>query len=521
MKKIIVYISIFISFLLAKDEDLLKVLEYGDVYHAEQIIDGIKDESIKNFYTGIYYMYIGDYKSAEEYILKVSSDIKISDQEKFFVKYIPYLAQTFSSGYKKYESEHFEVYLKDRDIVLSDLILKVLEQIYKFYGQKFGYYPEKKVRVEVYNTKKEFSIASTLGEEIVEKTGVVGICKFNRIMVLSPECLPFGYRWCDTLAHEYTHFILNRITEFKYPLYLHEGTARYFDTLYRSTESLCFVIGNLNLLLEAKKKNELIPFEKMKGSLVYLDSQQQVELAFAELSTFIEYLINTFGGDKFIEFVKKYKNYDKEERLYKEIFGIEFKNIVSGWYENIDKKEELVKKYPGAVADFKLTFAEDEKSLVGLDMWQYIELGDKFFSNKNYNVALYQYKKAQKQQTYNPVVMTRIAKCYILQNKYDDAEKVLQECIFVNPNYVTAYELLVKLYYEKGEYEKAMKYYEDVLQINPFNWEVHKIVAEMLADLGKTKDAIKKYEIVLLLNPSDVETKIKYNSIKKYLEYKK
>jgi tetratricopeptide (TPR) repeat protein len=523
MKKIIFLVSILISLVLfAKEEkDFIKMLEYGDIYNAEQIIVNVKNEDMKNFYTAIYYMYTGDYNTAEEYMLKISSDIKISDQEMFFVKYIPYLAQTFSSGYKKYESEHFEVYLKDRDIVLSDLILKVLEQIYKFYGQKFGCYPEKKVRVEVYNTKKEFSIASTLGEEIVEKTGVVGICKFNRIMVLSPECLPFGYRWCDTLAHEYTHFILNRITEFKYPLYLHEGTARYFDTLYRSTESLCFVIGNLNLLLEAKKKNELIPFEKMKGSLVYLDSQQQVELAFAELSTFVEYLINNFGEGKFIEFVKNYKNYDKEERLYKEIFGIEFKNILSGWYENIDKKEELVKKYPGAVADFKLTFAEDEKSLVGLDMWQYIELGDKFFSNKNYNVALYQYKKAQKQQPYNPVVMTRIAKCYILQNKYDDAEKVLQECSFVNPNYVTTYELLVKLFYEKGEYEKAMKYYEDVLQINPFNWEIHKIVAQMLTDLGKIKDAVKKYEIVLLLNPTDTETKITYENIKRYLENKK
>jgi tetratricopeptide (TPR) repeat protein len=516
--KILSTILIFSTILFANDE-LFKILEYGDFSKAKQMISEIRNEDTKNFYTAVYYMYNGNYSVAEEYISKISSNTKFSEQEIYFINYIQFLSQTFSSGYKKFENEHFEVYLKDRDIILADIILKVLEQIYKFYGQKFGYYPEKKVRVEVYNTKKEFSIASTLGEENVGKAGVVGICKFNRIMILSPECLPFGYRWCDTLAHEYTHFILNRITEFKYPLYLHEGTARYYDTLYRSTTPLCFVIGNLNLLLEAKKKNEIIPFEKMKGSLVYLDSQQQVELAFAELSTFVEYLINNFGEEKFIEFVKNYKNYDKEE-LYKKIFGVEFKNIISEWYKSIDKKEEVVKNYPGAMADFKLTSAEDEKSLVGLDMWQYIELGDKFFQNKNYNVAIYQYKKAQKEQPYNPVVMTRIAKCYILQNKYDEAEKILLECSFVNPNYVTTYELLVKLFYEKGEYEKAMKYYEEVLQINPFNWEIHKIVAQMLSDLGKVKDAIKKYEIVLILNPTDNDTKTKYENLKRYLEYK-
>jgi len=77
------------------------------------------------------------------------------------------------------------------------------------------------------------------------------------------------------------------------------------------------------------------------------------------------------------------------------------------------------------------------------------------------------------------------------------------------------------LFYEKGEYDKAMDYYKDVLQINPFNWEIHKIVAQMLADLGKIKDATKKYETVLMLNPTDFDTRIKYENLKRYLEYKK
>ncbi len=526
MKKLILLLTIFShSLIYSKQNNLtdniLDLLESGKFEVVKNSIYEIDNTSIKNYYIALYYLYLGDYETAEKYMMEVSVEDLITNEQKFFYYYIPKLNKIFCNGYMPFESEHFRVWLKDRDIILKDYILKKLENIYSKYKEKFKYEINEKIRVEVYNTKDEFAFASTLGKEIVEKTGVTGICKFNRIMILSPENLPFGYRWCDTLAHEYIHFFLNRITEFTYPLYLHEGTARYFDTIYRSENSLYLSGGEANLLINAKKEDRLISFRDLKGSFVYLDSPQQVELAFLEVASFVDFLIKTYGEESLIQFIHYYKKYAKnEDKLYIDIFKTSFDEIYSKWYDFIDTKKEVAEKYSGAKADFEILTAKNENMLIGLNLKQYIELGDRFVINKNYKAALYQYKKAQQQENFNPVVLTRIAKVNLLLKNYDEAENILKKCIEANPNYVSSYELLVKIYYEKGEYEKIFDVYEEILEINPFNYEIRKIVAEVYSDLGKINDAIKEYEIVLILNPSDEKTKIVLNSLKRYLEMK-
>ncbi|MCS7230688.1 MAG: tetratricopeptide repeat protein [Elusimicrobiota bacterium] len=520
------FISIFflVSFQLHSYtlDDIICLLEAGKFQEVEEFIKEIRDENKKIFINSIYYLYLGDYEKAYNFLnsLQTNNTSEYKPEEKFFFHYIPYIYHLFKEEYKRYESQHFVVFLKGRDEILKDIILENLEKIYVFYNEKFNYYPKEKIRVEVYDKKKEFCNASTLPEEVVKKAGVVGICKFNRIMILSPENLPYGYRWIDTLAHEYVHFLLNRITEYKYPLYLHEATAKYFDTLYRSTQPLCFSIGNLKELLDAKRNNRLIPFENLKGSLVYLDSQQEVELAFIELASFLEYIINNFGENKFIKFVHNYINYKDEKLLYRDIFNKEYTELIKNWIESIEEKKELVEKYPGALMDIKILNLEDEKELLTLESSQYIELGDMLLRKKQYKAALYQYKKSQQQQPYNPIVMTRISKVLMLLKDYKNAEEILKQCIMINPNFSTAYELIVELYYETSQYHKALEYYKELLQINPFNYKIRKIIAEIYSDLGKLKEALYEYKIVSILNPEDKNVVSIIDTINRYLETK-
>lgn len=526
MKKLALFLIIVFEFFVYSRQDgilsnIFNLLESGKFEIVENLIDKVNEISTKNYYNALYYLYLGDYKTAEEYILKVPFESLITDEQKFFYEYIPSLNKIFSNGYISFESKHFKVMLKGRDIILKDYILEKLENIYHVYKEIFKYTPQEKIRVEVYNEKNEFAFASTLSIENIEKASVTGICKFNRIMILSPENLPLGYRWCDTLAHEYIHFLLNRITEFTYPLYLHEGTARYFDTIYRSKNSLYLTPAGANLLIEAKKNDKLIDFRNLKGSFVYLDSKEQVELAFLEVASFIEFLIDTYGEENLIKFIHFYKSYSKNDNnLYLDIFKEDFKSILSKWYEFIDIKKEIAENYPGAKTDFDIFNAKNEDVLLGLNAKQYIELGDRFLLNKNYKAALYQYRKAQQIENFNPIILTRMAKVNFLLKNYKEAENILKKCIEANPNYVRSYELLLKIYYESCEYEKIFDIYDEILEINPFNYEIRKIIAELYSDLGKINEAIKEYEIISVLNPTDEETKLILNSLKKYLGIK-
>lgn len=504
-------------------KEIIYLLDSGNFEKVEKIIENDNNEYQRNFIASVLYLYLGDYEKAYNYIIKISSNKNkdLSPEEKFFFSYIPYMYHLFNEGYEKYESLHFELFLKGRDKVLKDLALEKLEKIYEVYAKKFGFSSQDKIRVEIYNQKKEFCNATTLSEEIVDRTGVVGICKFNRIMILSPENLPYGYRWIDTLAHEFIHYLLNRITNSKYPLYLHEGTARYFDTIYRSSIPLCFTVGNLKKLLEAKRNNQLIPFENFSGSLVYLESSEQVELAFVELSSFIDYLICNFGEHKFIEFVINYSSIEDEKKLYKKIFNKSYEELLDGWINSIEEKAGLVEKYPGALMDMKIFSSfEVEKKLLTLDVYQYIELGDRLLEKKEYNSALYQYKKSQQQQPYNPIVMTRIGKVLKLLKRYKEAEEILKQCISVNPNFSTAYELIIELYYETSQYSKALEYYNELLCINPFNIKIRKLIAEIYSDLGRLQDALNEYKMINLLLPDDKNIISTIDSINRYLEIK-
>ncbi len=499
---------------------VISLLESGKFSVVEEKIKNIEEPEVKYYLTALYYLFTGDYEQAEKFINKISTTTKIDEEEiKFYREYISKLNKIIST-YNKFESEHFVVFLKGKDIILKDILLSKMEQIYKKYSKLLDYVLDTKVRIEVYNTKTEFMFCSTLGEKIVEKVGVVGICKFNRIMILSPENLPLGYRWIDTLAHEYIHFILNRITEFNLPLYLHEGIARYFDTLYRSTYPLCFTAGNLSLLVNAKKNSSIIPFHNLRGSLVYLDSQEQVEQAFVQLATFIDYLIKTFGEEKLIKFITSFKYNKDDKENYKKIYNSEFEILYSSWLDFIDEKESIVNQFPGAKPDIKIVQKEDEANLIGLTIKGYIDLSEKYALKKNYKMALHQCYKALEIEPYNPLLMVKTARYLMLQNKYEESENILLKCIKANPNYVTGYELLIKLYYETGMYEKAKEFYNTILEINPFNYEIRKLVAEMFADLKNIREALEEYKIVHILNPQDKETIEIINSLENYMKYK-
>ena len=74
---------------------------------------------------------------------------------------------------------------------------------------------------------------SPLTETDIETTGTIALSKYNKLMVVSPRATIFGYPWMDTLAHEYTHLVVSRISNDAVPVWLQEGIARYEQTRWR------------------------------------------------------------------------------------------------------------------------------------------------------------------------------------------------------------------------------------------------------------------------------------------------
>ena len=203
---------------------------------------------------------------------------------------------------KRFESAHFVLHLDDkRDGILAAYALDTLEKSYAAIGAELGYYPKDKVRVEIAPDASSFNAISTLSLRDIEETGAVGICKFNKLMIISPRALSLGYRWVDSLSHEYVHYAIVGLTNNKAPIWLHEGMARFFETRWRKPAPAkdaaedYLTPANQTLLVQALEKNQFVGFQKMEPSLIYLETPEQVQLAYAEAASAVDFISSSKG----------------------------------------------------------------------------------------------------------------------------------------------------------------------------------------------------------------------------------
>ncbi len=113
------------------------------------------------------------------------------------------------SSFQKHESPHFIIHLDEKqDGILVDYLRDNLERTYRVMAERYGFQPKEKVRVEVFPDTKAFYLCSTLSARDIEVAGAVGLAQFNKLLILSPRALVYGYRWMDSLSHEYLHYLI-------------------------------------------------------------------------------------------------------------------------------------------------------------------------------------------------------------------------------------------------------------------------------------------------------------------------
>src|SRR5688500_6449228 len=114
-------------------------------------------------------------------------------------------------------------------------------------------------------------------------------------MVVSPRATIFGYPWMDTLAHEYTHLVVSRVSHDTVPVWLQEGLVRFEQTRWRRPAEIVLSATEQALLTSALKKGRLITFVEMHPSMPKLPSQEAAALAYAEVYTLVAWMHKKVG----------------------------------------------------------------------------------------------------------------------------------------------------------------------------------------------------------------------------------
>jgi len=310
-------------------------------------------------------------------------------------------------------------------------------------------------------------------------SGTVALCKYNRIMLISPASLVRGYNWMDTLSHEYTHYLLTKKSHNKLPLWMHEGIAKHFEGKWREAKE--FLSPLMKTVLATGLANEyLISLDAMMPSLAKLKNQEDVQLAYAEVATMVDFMIREKGESIFSALLDDLAGGRDFENALTARLGMDLAAFQEKW--KVFMQQRNLKTIPGLhpmQTRFKSNRnAEDDNKdyqEVGEQRAQDLTfLGDILKSRNQYRAAIVEYEKAfEESEVESPILYNKLAGTHMILQDYGQAEVSLKKSLQHFPDFHTTLVNLGELYLETERTPEAKDYFERAVRINPFNPFVH------------------------------------------------
>jgi len=250
-----------------------------------------------------------------------------------FILLIAHVAFAFSSLDENlpgcYRSMNFEVYASDKAKAKKVCLLseKYYKQLLK--RLRYGGMLDKKCRIYVYTDQKNY-LTSLQAAGIKVPSWSAG-CHLPRRYHNYGYPVVCGY--VDSyflsaiLPHELTHaifaeFVYGSMIEEKrmrpMPLWIDEGMAVYMQ----KKSNYKYVCKN------ALKENTFISLSKLISFDNYPSGDNKLRLFYAQCPSLVEYLLNTYGGSKFLSLAKKSVFKDKSiEDLLKSVYYAKIRNL--------------------------------------------------------------------------------------------------------------------------------------------------------------------------------------------------
>ena len=430
-------------------------------------------------------------KGNHELAVKILKQVTGSHSEVHELKNLVYNTHEETKLFITSESEHFIYrYKKGPDEILVHYATKVLEKSYETLGNIFNYYPKEKVLVEFYPNKESLSKISPLTLKDIATSGTVALCKYNRIMMISPGSLVRGYNWMDTLSHEYIHYILSKKSRNNLPLWMHEGIAKYFEARWRNNHEYLTPVME-TMLAGGLQKNYLISLQDMMPSLAKLKTAEDVQLAYAEVSSMIEYITQTHGDKIISTLLQRLSNEESFEFVMFDILGTNLDIFQKKWKHFV--KQKKLKSIPGLKPPgihFKASRSSDEpireyREIDNRKSRDLTFLGDVLQSRNFYKAALIEYQRATEQsKIFSPILHNKLAKAHLITKEYNKAEIILNRSLYHYPMFHSTLANLGELYFDMGDIKKSHDFYERAIHINPFNPFVHMRLMAIYQKLG-------------------------------------
>ena len=222
-------------------------------------------------------------------------------------------------GWKSEKSTHFIVYYKEADGKFVRQSVDKAEEYYKSIAENLGFTRydfwlwDKRAKIYIYNDAVDYRKATG-------KPSWSGGAAYYHEKVI--ETYPWAQGFFHSLLpHELGHIIFREFvgTENNAPLWLDEGVAMYQEKVKRF---------NLKTkLLQALEQRKLTPLNKLSElNINFVNDKEIVELYYAEALSVVDYLLNKFGRDNFVELCRRLKERKTFDQAINDAYRV-FKNL--------------------------------------------------------------------------------------------------------------------------------------------------------------------------------------------------
>ncbi|ABS28601.1 tetratricopeptide repeat protein [Anaeromyxobacter sp. Fw109-5] len=406
----------------------------------------------------------------------------------------------------RFEAEHFVVsHPKGKDEVLVPYLVDALEKQRATLARSLAFTPEDRLSVEIVSDVKELAKVSTLTEEEIRTSGTVAVCKFNKLMLLSPKALLKGYDWLDTAAHEYTHHVLTLKSRNRAPIWLQEGLAKWFEDDWRGGGEPISPVAAA-LVRDAVQTNTLVTFEEMHPSLAKLPSQERAALAYAQVALAIEYLVQRKGAAVVPRVLDLLGEGAETEAAVARALGAPFPRFLAEWRRHMSARP-LPRGGDHALA--KLRFRDDPRQAGQWAEWAEIpderargfaRLGEIMRTRGKWTAARIEYGKAvQRVGARIPILSNQYALAAMMSGANAEAERVLREAIGWSPDYAALHVRLARILLGREDFAGAREHLLVANRQDPFDPEIHAGLAKALAATGDPGGASREERFARIL----------------------
>ncbi len=419
-----------------------------------------------------------------------------------------------TDGYERRESSggHFVIYFpRGKEEVIVDLAGDVLERAYAALGEDLGYRPPESIRVEILTEPEDLARASALTVEEIRTSGTIALCKYGKLMVVTPRATVFGYPWMDTLAHEYTHYVVSRMSHDTVPVWLQEGLAKYLQARWRSDHGEVLTRTDEYLLANALKKRRLISFEAMHPSMALLPSQEAVALAFAEVHTMVAFIHTQAGSDGLRRIIEKQRDGKSAYRAVSEVLDTRWKKVYRGWRQYLrNSKLRASRAIASRATSPRIRFEKGGKKgeNIGIEevpnaqARKHTRLGGLLRSRGMSDAAAVEYEKALALTgRENLFVASKLSRTYLELGQLDKAIELAEPLMEVDPGDAVPATTVAVAELANGNPKRARAGFEIALRVSPFDPAVRCGLAEVYSALGEKALAEREQKACKRLRP--------------------